>query len=357
MTEFAFSDVEEEVQTEYEASWHSPTVVPTEVPSSPPEEPLLTLDTSIEDANLAAARSHELRESFEAARAELKAAALVGEGAVEPALERKMRILAVEADAAYLRLTYARLLLACPPTWRSSAQRLDAQNRLLIDGYSRKADTKPKRVLMRLAQLYSLLTQMSAHGLDNITASSRLDFDPKWLEHPCWFVKQTADGTGNLDFHRFDCPGKPHLASIEINIDYASGADKINICMPAGKDRREAWDNTIQWVRQIMNLSKATALRQLADLQVPHGFDINYTNAALFPCVVWIGEAPRKDQGPRAQPSHRPGPYGMPASSSHQYHGGQGVWWWQEQMPPAGPSWQDCWQGQWYQGQWSSGHR
>jgi hypothetical protein len=113
--------------------------MPTDVPSPPPEEeePPLTLDTSTEDAARAEARSQQIHESFEAARAELHkqyAVASDGGGAVDPALEHKLRILAVEDDAAHLRLTYARLLLACPPTWRSSAQRLDAQNKLLIEG-------------------------------------------------------------------------------------------------------------------------------------------------------------------------------------------------------------------------------
>jgi hypothetical protein len=352
------SDAEaEDAQTEYQPGRYTPTEVPTDVPE---EEPHFTLGTDIDVATRAAEQSaQDLNRRFVVARDALNEQAAASDR-VDPALERKLRILAAEADAAHLRLTYAKLLLDGPPTWRSAATHLDPDDKQLMHGMSSKADTKPKRVLMQLRQFYTLLDRMmSAHGLDTIVRSQRLDFDPKWLEHPCWFVKQKTEVSGTLDFIEFKCPPKPHLACIEINLDYAYGADKITICMPAGKDRFQAWKHTIQWVREIMKLSKLTAMHHVHDLQVPSGFDTNYLYAPMMPCVVWIGEAPTKrDQGPHAQPSqfHRPGPYGMPASSSHQYHGGQGVWW-QEQMPPAGPSWQDFWQGQWYQGQWPSGHQ
>ena len=314
--------------------------MPTDVPSPPPEQEELTLDTPMDAATRAAEQTERhLNERLVAAQDELNRQAAASDE-VDPALERKLRILAAEADAAHLRLTYARLLTEGPPAWRSSAQHLGPEDKLLIEGMSRKADTKPKRVLMQLAQLYNLLLQMSAHGLDKIVTSTRLDFEPTWLDRPCWFVKRPNDGSGDLNFSAFACPRQPH---IEINHDYASGADKINICMPAGRDRVQAWTNTIQWVREIMKNSKLTSMHQVRKLQVPRDFDTDYKYSSQFPCVVWIGEAPTtKGQGPRAQPSqfHRPGPYGAPASSSHQYHGGQGVWW-QEQRPPAGPSWQD----------------
>ena len=43
-TEHSLSDVEE-VETEYDPSWHSPTEMPTDVPSPPPEEQEQTIDT------------------------------------------------------------------------------------------------------------------------------------------------------------------------------------------------------------------------------------------------------------------------------------------------------------------------
>ena len=73
-------------------------------------------------------------------------------------------------------------------------------------------------------------------------------------------------------------------------------------CLLAKMDRGHGNSLYIQWVREIMNLSKLTSMRKVRDLQVPRGFDTDYVHPSMMPCAVWIGEAP-KDQGPRAQPS------------------------------------------------------
>ena len=147
----------------------------------------------------------------------------------------------------------------------------------------------------------------------------------------CWFVRQLGDQIGRLEFLPYTCPERPHLAGIEINVDYAASAEVIKLCMPGGTDRRAAWKSSIDWVREVMNTSKLTALSRVRKLQVPQDFPTDYGHYAVLPCIVWIGEAPVK-KGPRyghSQPGwNRATPYAnaRPASSSH-HDAGYGPWW------------------------------
>jgi len=160
-----------------------------------------------------------------------------------------------------------------------------------------------------------------------------LDFDREWLRR-CWFVKQAAGDEGKLEFSDFVCPEHPHMASIEINVDYAASAEVIKVCMPSGADRRAAWKSSIEWLREVMNNSKMAALSRARQLQVPTDFPTDYEHYTGVPCVVWIGRAPEKKEPPKKEPryghsqppSNRASPYARPASSSH-HDAGYG--WWQ----------------------------
>jgi hypothetical protein len=67
-------------------------------------------------------------------------------------------------------------------------------------GMSRKADTKPKRVLARLADIIRVFESMvSEDGLAKVVEAGRLDFDREWLPR-CWFVRQAVGDEGKLEF-------------------------------------------------------------------------------------------------------------------------------------------------------------
>jgi hypothetical protein len=240
---------------------------------------------------------------------------------------------AAEAAAA-LRMNYANLLMRCPPSWRASVVHHTVDDPIFRLGMSRKADTKPKRVLARLGDIIKVFENMGSEDwLAKVVEAGRLDFDREWLRR-CWFVKQAVGDEGKLEFSKFVCPERPHLISIEINVDYAASAEVIKVCMPSGADRRAAWKSSIQWLREVMTNSKMTALSRARQLQVPTDFPADYEHFTGVPCVVWIGAAPAKKEPPKKEPryghsqppSNRASPYARPASSSH-HDAGYG--WWQ----------------------------
>ena len=299
---------------------YSPTWCPTEVPD---------VEDGLAAATEEAQRTHEeTRKRLAEMRARLGLEC--DQTATAGGDVTKLKILAAAEAAAALRMNYANLLMRCPSSWRASVVRHTREDPLFKLGMSRKADTKPKRVLARLADIITVCDNMvSEDWLAKVVQAGRFEFDPQRLPR-CWFVRQLGDQVGKLEFLPYIFPEQPHLASIEINVDYAAGAEAIKLCMPSGTDRQAAWKSSIQWVREVMNTSKLSAFGRVHELQVPQDYPADYTHYTLMPCIVWIGEAPvkREPRSGNSQPAwNRATPYARPASSSH--HDARYVPWWQ----------------------------
>ena len=312
---------------------YSPTVCPTEVPDADGEE--LLFNNDLEAATQEAQRTYgETQKRLAELRARLglecdQMPTAGGEADARAELTSQLKTMAAAEAAAALRMNYANLLTRCPASWRASVAHHTVEDTIFKFGVSRKAETKPKRVLARLADIIRVFNNMSSEDwLAKVVEAGRLDFDPEWLPRG-WFVRRAGGDVGKLEFLDYVCPLRPQLIGIEINVDYAASAEVIKVCMPSGADRRAAWKSSIQWLREVMNNSKMAALSRVRQLQVPTDFPADYKHHTGAPCVVWIGEAPVK-KGPcygHSQPaSNRATPYARPTSYSH-HDAGYASWW------------------------------
>ena len=335
--------------------WHSPTVMPTEwsVVMPPPLESVKAAK-DVDDSLRSVKEIHKrLEQAIDEYHRNLQEAEQNGRQ-VAPAVEHKLAVLRAARAAEGFRHSYANLLKSGPESFRFTSSHLGVDHVTFTSGVSRKADTKPKRVLMQLSGLLDLLSRMRKEGLNRITEAGKLVFEPRWLSVPTWFVTANVDEPGRLEFFRFEFPDAPHLGHFEINVDYAAGAELIRLGMPSGSNRHKAWADAIDWIIEVMIKAKQSAASKIRSVQVPPGFDTDYTHETMLPCIVWVGEASSKRKEPRQATSHRATPYGMPASSSHQGHRrGHGQWW----QDPQPPEWQASWQSHWWQGTWPGGHQ
>jgi hypothetical protein len=162
---------------------YSPTVCPTEVPDADGEE--LLFNNGLEAASQAARRTHEETQKRLAdlrARLGLECDQMPtagGEADARAELTSQFKIMAAAEAAAALRMNYANLLMRCPPSWRASVVHHTVDDPIFRLGMSRKADTKPKRVLARLADIIRVFENMGSEDwLAKVVEAERLDFDP-----------------------------------------------------------------------------------------------------------------------------------------------------------------------------------
>jgi len=277
---------------------------------------------------------------------------------------------AAEAGAA-LRMRHAKLLMNMPKQWRSDIKEYTINDETFKQGHARRAETKPKRIMMAICTFMNLLSRLRRpEALDEIVKAKRLDFPNDAIDGKLWFVRRLHGEMGPMTFSNFFLAHDKtyHVQGIEINADYSKSSQLLKILIPSGTDRMAAWKTIVDQLADLMSASRLRALigpGQHAALPVPTDYPPLQGHYSTWPCIVWIGEHPRKkmmDDRPPPQPKHqpkrsRPNERRGDNSFAQQPHQWQPQWpsQWQPQPPQAPADWWQqhaSWSGaSWWGGQ------
>jgi hypothetical protein len=317
-------------------------------------ERILTLHTRVETV------IHQLRQEGESIDTDERVARLTHQLDV---------LRAAEAGAA-LRMRHAKLLMNMPKQWRSDTKEYTINDDTFKQGQARRAETKPKRIMMAIYTFMNLLSRLRrSEALDEIVKANRLAFPNEAIDGKLWFVRRLHGEMGPMTFSNFFLAHDKtyHVQGIEINADYSRSAQELKILIPSGTDRMVAWKTIVDQLADLMSASRLRALigpGQHANLPVPIDYPPLQGHYSTWPCIVWIGEHPRKkmDDRPPPQAKHqpkrsRPNERRGDNSFAQQPHQWQPQWppQWQPQPPQAPADWWQqpaSWSGaSWWGGQ------
>lgn len=252
------------------------------------------------------------------------------------ALERndpRIQELVNQTVKASQQLSAAALMKSCPPSWRQHISVLTPQDPGFQLGVSRKAETKPKRVMIPLGAALDVLTKMlGTEQLTVIVNSEKLEFESEWLAKECWFMNLGIESR-SLSFARFEVPQQPVLISFELNEDYHRKAEQIKVNIPSGGDRRKAWRESIEWITDMLTKGKLALPNpdSMPPLPDDYPFKPPFSHFTERPCVLWIGigrlkeKKEQKEQRKRVREQSASGTHWQ-RSGEHQWHGYHAGW-------------------------------